>query len=1099
MADASSTPPASGPEFPASGPDPSAPSPESPVTGHEPPVTAAPARGFSAFLVGRPVTVLMLFLTLVGTGLMAYLRMPLTLLPRGLSSSSLSISLPYPGAGPQEVHDQLTRVVEDELRTIPGISEIFSVSSEGFADITVSFGTDTDIDIAYGEVRDRVERVRPMLPPEMDRYRIRRWNSNTDMPVLFMGVQYDAEAEDPFGPIERIIVPRLEAVDGVAQVGTMGVVDQVVRIFVDIEKVRGYGIDLGSVIRKLQQDNFTLPAGQIDDGGRSFSLRIDARFHSVHELNEYPIGGGRVLADIADVVLGRAYRDSVWRINGREAVGMQVSRESDENTIEVCTRAEEAVAALQEDPRLEGIKMNVFFSQKEAILNSIESVQSSALWGGLFAIIVLYFFLRDLRMTLIAALAIPSSLLTALMVTYFGGQTLNIISMVGFTLAIGMLVDNAVVVIENIARKRAAGHSRSEAAARGAAEVGLAVLTATLTSVVVFLPLVFMDGGRNVRIMLAEIGLPISYSLGASLLVAMVFIPAFASRLMRDRAHKIDSREISGGLVRSYRSALSWVLHHRLAAVLLLVVVVRLAGMAGEQVPQSNSEGGDDDAVSMIVDLPNNFTLSDANDVFRKLEEFAEEHEQQVGYDFYSSRFSRRSGEMDFYAREDLDQELRETMADNLRGLVNSELVAPGRLPGVELTIGWEAANATDDLRVVLTGPDFGVLAELAEGLKPRLAALTTAQDGEPVPLFENVRSDIDRGLDEVHILIDRERSSELQIAPESVRGIVAWGLGGQRLPDFEIGEREIPARIEYGQTEEESLNFLRNISVWRDTGDSVPLASVADFEFDKSVGALVRRNNRTSMAVTAKPVVQNIALVSAEVADMMTNFPLPEGYSWAEEGGSLELEEDLSALFNTLGFSVLLVYLLMSILLESAVLPLSILLSIPLALMGVQVTLFLTNSRMNAMVAIGMILLAGIVVNNAIVLLDRVQRLRAEGRSRDDSLLTGGAERMRPILMTALTTIFGLLPMAVPGWFPGSNGNSGYESLAITVAGGLAFSTFFTLLIVPLFYTFFDDVGQVFTRLLPRRATDEDEGPTEPAPPEGGARPVPVMDRHND
>ncbi|MHC5212894.1 MAG: efflux RND transporter permease subunit, partial [Planctomycetota bacterium] len=451
-----------------------------------PGTSPAPRRGIAATLVSRPVTILMLFLTIIGTGLISYMRIPLTLLPRGLSSTWLSISLPYPGAGPAEVEDQLSRPVEEVLRTIPGISQVISFSSENFAQVEVEFSSQTDMDVAYGEVRDRLERVRPELPPEMDRYRIRRFNSNTDLPVMWIGVQYDAEANDPFFPIEKIAVPRIEGVDGVARVGLWGVVDEAVRIFVDMEKSRGYGVDLGQVIRAMQADNFTLPAGKLDDGGRTFALRVDSRFKSVDEIRNYPIGNGRVLADIAEIVRARAYRDSVWRINGRPAVGMDVSRESDENTIAVCERIEAVVEDLRADPRMSGVEFNVFWNQKDAILNAVNGLQSAALWGGLFAVMILWTFLRDLRLTIVASLAIPSSLLAALMAVYFGGQTLNLISLTGFTLGIGMLVDNAVVVIENIARKRALGAGRQEAAAGGAGEVSLAVLAATLTSVVVF-------------------------------------------------------------------------------------------------------------------------------------------------------------------------------------------------------------------------------------------------------------------------------------------------------------------------------------------------------------------------------------------------------------------------------------------------------------------------------------------------------------------------------------------------------------------------------------------------------------------------------------
>lgn len=1019
--------------------------------------------GLSAALVRRPITVFMLFLTLLGTGLLAYWRIPLTLLPRGLSSDSLTVSLPYPGAGPAEVEDQLTRLVEEELETIPGITELFSVSSEGNSRITVEFGTSTDMDVAYGEVRDRIERIRGRLPPEMDRYRIRRWNSNTDMPVMWMGLQYDADADDPFGPLERIVVPRLEGLDGVAQVNLMGIVDEAVRIFVDMDASRGYGVDLGEIIRTMQADNFTLPAGQIDDGGRTFALRIDARYRSMAEIESYPVGNGLVLSDIAEVVRARSYRDSVWRINGEAAAGLSVSRESDENTIDVCARVEDAIEELRADPRLEGVTFNIFFNQKETILDAIGGLQSSALWGGLFAVLVLGFFLRDLRLTLLAAIAIPASLLTGLACVYFGGQTLNLISLAGFTLGIGMLVDNAVVVVENIARRHRSGLDRVEAAARGSGEVGLAVLTATLTSMIVFLPLVFMDSGdRNSKVMLREVGLPISWSLAASLLVALVFLPTFTAQIMRGKraAAAGATPENAGLLVRGYRVLLRAVLQHRFAGLLLFLGVLAAGAMTSGRLKASFSENDQMEGVTVGVDLPSTYTLSDANDVFRELEGWVEELKDELGIEDYSSRFDRRSGELTLYAAEDAPR----AQIDMIPWIVRSRLP---ELPGVKLTVGWDQSGGKQ-LRINLRGPDFGVLAAIADDLADEFEALTYDDDGEQKPLLENVRTDLEQGLDEIHVSVDRDRSSELGVNTEMLRGMVSWGLGGQRLPDLQEGDREIRVQIEYAQNDAESLEFLRNLGLPTDTGAQVPLASVAYLDFDKSVGALVRRNGQTSTGVSGTPTLDNLGLVSRRVQAVLDEYPFPEGTSWSEDGGRREFEQDAGVLMSTLAFSVLLIYLLIAILLESITLPFSILVSVLLGLVGSIFALAATDRPMEPMVFVGMILLSGIVVNNAILLLDWVQRLRAQGAARTEALVQGGSDRLRPILMTAMTTIFGLMPMANPGMFPGESSQSGYESMAITVAGGLACSTVFTLFFVPLFYTWFDDLWQVLVKLAP-------------------------------
>ncbi len=1021
-------------------------------------------RGFVALLVGRPVTVLMLFLTILGTGIMTYGRIPLTFLPSGFVDNSFSVSLPYPGAGPTEVQEQLARPVEEELRTIPGVTDIITVSREGNANLQVVFSTNTDLDVAYGAIRDRIERVRPALPAEMDRYRVRRFDPDS-LPIAWMGVQLP-EGDDGsiVDLIERVAVPRIEGVDGVAASNVMGVVEEVVRIFVDFDRAMGYGVNLGDVIAKMQADNFTLPAGKIDDGGRTFSLRIDARFESIEAVERYPIGNGLVLSDVAEVYRGKALRDDIWRINGRDSLGLSVSKESGKNTVEVCTALEAMIDELEDDPRFEGVTFNQFWSQKEEILSAINSLQSSALWGGLFAVIVLFLFLRDVRMTLIAALAIPSSLLAAITAVYFNGMTLNILTLAGFTLGIGMLVDNAVVVIENIVRKRAEGLTRLGSASAGAGEVGLAVLTATLTSVVVFLPLVFMQGDPNDRLAMEQVGLPISFSLLASLLVAMVFIPTFAARLMPEDSHGI-SEQVSPRLTAAYQRMLSWFLDHRFGAFVVLLVVLQVAGGLSETLKFALQDDGGMNRVRMDVDIPSNFNLNDANQVFVHLEGWIDENREALDIEFYSCDFDRRGGSMNFWPSDTMDRDRREDLDKEIRALLPE-------LPGVELTIGWEGSEASKDVRYDLEGPDFGQLARIVADVKERLVALTVEQDGQPVPLLENVKSDIDDGLDEVHILVNRERTSELGIDPGSIRGMVAWGLGGQRLPDLQLGERELKMAIEYAQDEEESLEFVRNLGLWRsNVGGTVPLDSVSDFKFTKSVPALVRRNGRTSLGISATPAVEDVYVVDRLAQQALAQVPLPEGYAWRQQGGRERFEESTSAFQQAGMLSLVLVYLLMAILLESIILPLCILLTVPLAIVGAFITLALTQTPFDAMVIVGFILLVGIVVNNAIVLLDRVQRLREAGVERREALLRGGGDRLRPILMTALTTICGLLPMAMPGMFPGNSGDAGYQSMAITVAGGLAFSTLLTLLVVPWAYTLMDDLGRVLRRLLPSRA----------------------------
>ncbi|GJM22420.1 MAG: transporter [Planctomycetota bacterium] len=1046
-----------------------------------PPDQPGSSSGVAAALVRRPVTLFMLFLTLIGLGVMAYSRIPLTFVPEGMTGETLSVSLPFRGAGPREVEDQITRPVEDALSTIPGIESIRGISSEGQSRVTVEFSSNTDMDVAYGEVRDRIERIRAELPPEMDRYRVQKWDMS-QLPVLFMGVHYPPEHAEPFTPLEQIVVPRLESVEGVANVGLNGVIDDAVRIFVDIEKVKGFGIDLGEVIRKLQTDNFTLPAGQVDEGDRRFAVRIDSTFKSVDELRRYPVGENFVLADVAEIVLASSVRDSVWRRNGRPAMSMEISKEAGANTLETTERVRDVLAGLIDDPRLEGFEIVELWGQADDITASLDTMRSSALWGGLFAVIVLLSFLRDLRMTLLAALAIPSALLGAMIALHFGGGTLNIISLAGFTIGIGMLVDNAVVVIELIVRRRSLGDDDLTAAANGARDVGVAVLTATLTTIVVFLPMVFLDVERNQAVMMKALALPISFSLMASLVVALVFLPAFSARMRRRRAAaaapRVAATEASSPPRGIYPRLLAWTLRRRLAATLLfavapLALAIGIASNGG--VPMAMSEGGNWSGTNMEVKLPSTYSLADANGVFERIEAWLNANRDELHIDSFSCSFSRRRGNVNLW----LDPSIGELKTKAVEARLRTEYP---KLPGVTITLGREGASNTGDVELSLQGADIDVLAQVVEQVAEELRELRTVNEaGESVLLFERVRTDLTDGLDEVQVSIDRDRSSELGVSPQGLQGMVAWGLSGQRLPDMRVNEREIPVIIEYARGEAESLEFLRNMGVPSDTGNMIPLAAIAELDFKNALGAIVRRDGHTMLSITATPAVDDILSVSRELAAVTRNTPIPEGYEWVRKGGREDFDQVASEMISTLLMSVALIYLLIAILLESAILPFSILMSIVLAGTGVIFALALTATPLDPMGMIGGVLLAGVVVNNAIVLLDRVQRLREQGRSRREALIHGGADRVRPIMMTALTTICGLLPMAVPTLFSGGENSNMYRGMAVAVAGGLAVSTAFTLLVVPLFYTFFDDLAGVLSRLSPfgERGRSAAEPPT--------------------
>ena len=1004
-------------------------------------------------LMRRPVSALMLFILFAVLGVVAYQRIPVLLMPQGIADPSVTVSVSYPNSSPEEVLEKVTRPIEDAARTLANVVKVTSNSSADQARVGIRFSPNADMDEAYNQLQDQLERVKPTFPDGVDRIRVWRFNFDAELPVIWFGILCDSSVQDPYGLVEDIIQPRLESVDGAAQVNVWGMVQESVRVFVKPEKMRSHGLSLYEVVSVLQRDNFTLPAGSIDDGGREFLLRIDNSYQSLDELRDYPVAENVRLGDVADVEIARTYRDYVNRVNGKNAVTASVSKESDANTVETCDRVIAMLETLEADPRLEGVTFHTYFSQSELITGALGNLKSSMSWGALFAILILYLFVRRLTLTILVALAIPVSLLTALVVVYFTGHTFNIISMAGFTLAIGMLVDNSVVVAENVARRRAEGLTPIAAAASGASQVSLAIILATLTTVVVFTPMVFMAQDRNTRVLLGELAAPITFSLMASLLTALVFLPiatVYLGRLRGSASDRPAGYASDSLLFRAYRRVLGFTLDHRFGVTATVLVVSSVGGLAAKNL-EYNFGGNDqgDNRLRVQVDVPKRYTIADARDTFGRIEGYLLDHRDEYRIKDVSADFRRTGGRVSMW----FEKGVTENDRRELTKLLREDLP---RIPGVRYKLGFEGDDGESSVRVQLYGRESERLKEIGDDVVRAL---------EVLPELTNIRSDVEEGMEELRVSIDRDRAQRFGVSQEALQGIIQWGVGGQVLSDYRGGARELPMLLEYEEPEDGDLNYLRSLEV-RVADGTVPLSALTTMDFSQAVGSIRRTDGVTSLGVQAETFDENSYRVQRRVAEVMNGFPFPDGYGWIDDGGRRTFEAGLNEVKKGLLVGTIFVFLLMGMLFESAVLPLSVLLAIPLALVGAYLALYLTGTPMDSTASLALILLAGVVVNNGIVLVDRIAQVRAEGRPRRDAILTGCSQRVRPVLMTAFTTMFGLLPMALPDVFATNHESAlNYQSLAVATLGGLALSTLLTLLVVPLFYTLFDDLGRVMLR----------------------------------
>lgn len=1007
----------------------------------------------------RPVTVLMVSAALLVVGVISWTRIPVQMMPSGFEPNFLWVWLPYPDASPVQTDEAVVRPVVDRLSTVAGISKLRSEASDDSASFSIEFHSSVDMDDAYNDVVDRLERAMVDLPDEIENYYIYKFNPD-DEPVMYVGASFPGDVQDPFHVMDGLVTPKLERIPGVASVDVWGVND--LRVYIDYHRdaLFAHGVDLGDIQRSLATDNFQLSGGTVEDRGRIRHVRSLAKMDDLDAFRSYPISAGASdntlrLDDIADVSMVGIRSASISRINGRQGAAIGIKKESTANTVEVTRAVQEELAALSGNSRVNGAEFFVMFSQGDLIEEGVSNLVDTALLGGLFAVVILFVFLRDWRMTGLIAMCIPFSLLITVVILYFRGDSLNLIAMMGLMLAVGMVVDNAVVVVESIYSRRAAGMAREAAAIEGAAEVNLAIGMSTATTMVVFLPVILMSEDAGFSFFMGALGLPVVFALAASLLVALVFVP-LASRHVAAGRIKPDPRWLTW-LRKGYMRFLRWVLTHRVDAAmgaLAAMLITSSIVIPGVQCTDG-SDGNINDYVVRFT-VPPTASPSERDEIVRAFEDMAGEHMDEWGIKVFHARLGDRStqGRMKVY----LDKDGPMSREDAMKA---TEEALPDDLPGVISKIGWEGglggAGGGNTIHLDLYGEDLDVLALLAEEAVRRL---------EGAPGVLSATSDlVASGADELRLRVDRGAMERYGLSASSVARVVSFAMRANRLPDVRAGDREIDVVAQIRLEDRSDLHTLLDFPVWSPAIKTVvPLRALVSVEVGRGPNHITRQDRRTTLGVSAD-FEEELAFdeTQGRADAALAGMTLPRGYSIGRGDRASDRESDDAAMGFAMLLSVSFVFLLMGILFESFVLPMSIIATVPMAIAGAFWGLWLTGTPMDTMAGIGLVILVGVVVNNGIVLVDLVTQLRAEGAEVTEALIEAGERRLRPILMTALTTICGLIPMAA-----GSSGIVGvpYAPLGRTVIGGLAVATVLTLVFVPFLYAVLDDARAGMQRL---------------------------------
>ncbi|MBL8898016.1 MAG: efflux RND transporter permease subunit [Planctomycetes bacterium] len=1016
-------------------------------------------RGTIATVVRRPVTVAMVILALGVVGLLAALRIPLKLIPGGEGSKVVTVMVPLRDYGPRETEEKVARPLEEALRTVRGVSEISSRSDGSMASLRVAFENSMDLGLAKAEVRDRVERARVDLPEDVDRIFVWAFNLDDGAPVIMAAMTFASRDARTQELLDDVIEPYLTGVDGVARVQVWGGRDRTVRVQLDEERVRDLGIDIGELVQRFRTENFAEPAGRLRDGDREFLLRVDARLETLERIEALPIRPGLLLGDVAKVVYEQGKVEWVSRVNGQDSFFCSISKVSDANTVEVCERVNRALAELHERADLNGFDYRTILDQGVMIKASIRSLGETAVYGAAIAIGVLWLFLRHLRMTLLIALAIPVSLTATLVWLWGTGDSFNLLTMMGITLALGMLVDNAVVVVENIYRRREMGEGAFLASVRGAREMGLAITLATLTTVAVFAPLMFMTTSPMFSMVFGGIGVPVCTSLIASLFAALWLIPAAGARLVGDdRSGRgfSSTHGFTALLARWNERWVGWVLRHRILALLLAIASAASIQPASQLTKRAVQQQLQEPSITIELGFQKNFTLEDSDRVARSYEALLEPHKARLGINNVSVRIRRAGeGQLKVFFPDQLHPDRHAEILEDLKKVLPPRPGVALSFPSSDNEFQRGSAEGLGRVGIRIQGPDSTRVSEIAREIEQRL---------ELHPDLDSVETSLMEGRQEVRVAIDRSESANAAVSPDAVARTVQWGLSGFQVARIPIGGNEIPLILEYGKNADDDLQRLEDMQVFSAGGGSQRLGAFATFEAEEAPSSISRRNGRASVSVSAR--VREGADQSVgwkAMAEVMREVQLPPGYVFEEAGGMQQFQTDMRSMMEALMVGIILVYLLMGILFESWLLPISIVLTLPFAFAGAYWSLVLCNVPQDIVAMIGLVILVGIVVNNGVVLIDHINRVRSEAELRGDTSMTrtratldASSARLRPILMTTLTTVAGLLPSALDGQPP--RGGVSYQTLAITVIGGLSVATLFTLWVVPLLYTLIDD-----------------------------------------
>lgn len=1020
------------------------------------------------FCLKHKVTTIMAYVLIVVFGLMGFTTLPLAMLP-DIELPMAVVYTTYSNAGPQEVENLVTKTIESACASVSGMDQLQSVSSQGSSMVMVTFADGTNMDEAMVDLRDRIDRVKGFLPEDADPPTTMKLNVDS-MPVLTIGLKGTDLAQ-----LQQIaqdeISPALERIDGVASVDIAGGYENEIAVDTDAARLAGYRMSVSYIAQMLSAENIALPAGTVQSGAQNFSVRTDGEFTSVDDIANtlipIPAGGSVRLGEIANVYLKPQEQTAIAKIGGQPCVTISVNKQSDTNALQVAERAKAAIEKVTSE--MDTLDWTILMDQSDSINMTVDSVVQNIVFGVALAALVLFVFLRDIGATVVISVSMPICIISVFLIMQASNITMNMMSLGGIAMGVGMIVDNSIVVLENIFRYRADGAQRLTACVEGAKEVALSISASTLTTVAVFLP-IGLSGGIS-GMMFREFSITICSLLLASLIIALTLVPLLCYMLLdRTGKRRLRTPDVGGDiadrpLMRKYKALLEHFITHRKKAVvisgMMIVLFLGSIAVAGvELMPQM-----DESMVSVTIEMPVGSELRDVSAMADRVVDMALDTVPEVESIYYSTGGSTMSTNsstnttsvtINLVGKGERDRSSQQ-IADALRTQVQ-------QLAGAEISVSasgtMDMSSMTGDaISVTVRGNDYNVLTQAANDLVEQL---------KQIPGAASVQSSASEQVPEVEITLNRASAARFGLTAATIGQAVRGELSGQSATQLRVNGEEITVNVRGDSRAEGSLDALRSVMIPTQTGGSVPLRLVAQVDTVLAPQSINRLNQSRTITITGS-AAQGVSTteINQDVQNILNTFDLPDGVT-IESGGEME---ELINTFTQLGYALVvalgLVYFVLASQFESFIMPIIIMTILPIGLLGSLFSLPITGNKVSMVALIGVIMLAGTVVNSSIVLIDYTNIRRRRGEDKNTAILNACPRRVRPVLMTTLTTILGLLPMV----FSNGEGAEMMRPMAIVMITGMVVSTVVTLLFTPVYYSLIDSVTEHFHKRRVARA----------------------------